>query len=220
MSDSLRTVLPDWHDGHIRIIDIIPAEPLTGPPCRRLPVTGGWVDITLRDGRLEIPEQEPASRHGYLEETQGEHGLPSLTIDDALFDALLPKQASLPLFLAGYHMSFLRTLMGGPWGEHPRRMCLYRMGVMFDLPATSGDASLAGMARAIAPSVSNLHDPRLIVSRLGQATLVLSRLLRLSRLNALVALSCAKVVPPPTTEPFGRAAGWESCPGGAFIDFE
>ena len=178
------------------------------------------MDIILRDGRLEIPEQEPASRHGYLEEIQGEHGLPSLTIDDALFDALLPKQASLPLFLAGYRISFLRTLMGGPWAEHPKRMCLYRMGVMFDLPATSGDASLAGMARAIAPPVSNLHDPHPIVSRLGQATLVLSRLLRLSRLNALVALSCAKVVPPPATEPFGRADGWESCPGGVFVDFD
>ena len=41
VSDSLSTVLPDWHDGHIRIIDIIPAEPLAGPALQAIAGHGG-----------------------------------------------------------------------------------------------------------------------------------------------------------------------------------
>ncbi|MBB3174025.1 hypothetical protein FHR90_001857 [Endobacter medicaginis] len=216
----LGKVLSRWREGIVRVFDIVPAELLARPPRVGQPVMLGWVDIELREGQPVPPRREPNWQIGRLEEAADNYGQPALSVDDQLFRAILPGDAAPPLCLAGYHMSFLHGLLGGPWDLEPRRLCLYRTGQLFDLGAASGDFSLSGMARHFVPRPPIGWDAPLVVDRVNDAVTVLRGLLRISRLNMLVALSCTKFAPPPASEPFGRMPQWQAMPGADFHDYE
>lgn len=217
-------VLPRWQDGVIRLIDIAPDARWNGVFAPGMKICTAWLDVPVREGQIVPNDEEVRFHDSRLEEARDEAGQPGLVVDDATFQAILPRGAPRPACLAGYHMSFLHALLGGPWDQPPWRMCLYRLARVYGL-GKGGDVRLEALAREAAGSgwgksgADNWYDPP-AACRVIQGRLVLDALLRLSRPNMLVALSCAKVLPPPEAEPFGRAPGWAALPGSEFHDFE
>ncbi|GCD60463.1 hypothetical protein NBRC3280_3082 [Acetobacter pasteurianus NBRC 3280] len=210
--------LPIWKQGTIRLIDIAPGVSGRFRLRQGLPVSLAWYDILFREGHIRV-EINGQVCHGHLEEVPGETGGCSHVIDDRLFNALFPHGQTLPLCLAGYNMAFLHTLLGAPWDEPPYLLCLYKMSRMFDLGKT-GDYTLAEIAEYTDPEVHVPWYENEALTRVELGRVVLRKLLSMCRLNMMVALSGAKVPPPPTSEPFGKIRGWQQMEGGVFRDFE
>lgn len=217
-------VLPRWQDGVIRLFDITPDEKWNGVLTTGLKIMTATLDVHIRNGLIVTNDDEAHFFDGHLEETQDENGRPGFVVDDRTFRGVFPYAAEGPVCIASYHMSFLLPLLGGPWDTPPWRMCLYRLARVFALDP-EGDSGLETFARKVCGSAwehsgaDNWYDPP-AVKRVLQARLVLAALLGLSRPNMLVALSCAHTLPPPVTEPFGRAPGWKTIAGEIFREFE
>ncbi|MFT8989445.1 MAG: hypothetical protein ABF959_03875, partial [Gluconobacter albidus] len=156
---------------------------------------------------------EPRRASGHLEESLDEHGQPALTISDPLFRALMPVDAPRPFVLAGFHMSFLRCVMGGPQDRPPYDLCLYRLARQ-----RASWLRPCGLQESVLELRTDLmteltrEGPFL---RLHCAAALLETLLEWEPLTRLLVLSGNVVSPPPgEEEPFGQAAEWACLPQG------
>lgn len=213
--------LPRWEEGTIRLIDIMP-ETANDPCCLRsgLPVSLAWKDLIFRTGHRTIEIDSPTF-YGVLDQVPGEKGGSAFVVEDSLFNTVFPQGQTLPLCLAGYNMAFLHQLLGGPWQTPPYLLCLYRLARVFQLGKT-GDYTLAELAEYSQPMCETdipWNEGR-ATARVLQGRMVLAELLSQTRLNMLVALSCTRTRPPPVSEPWGKAHGWQTMEGGIFRDFD
>jgi len=211
--------LPRWEEGTIRLIDILPET--SGGPCRLrsgLPVSLAWKDVIFCAGHRTMEIDSPTFE-GVLEQMPGEKGGSAFVVEDSLFNAVFPRGQALPLCLAGYNMAFLHQMLGGPWEMPPYLLCLYRLARVFQL-GKAGDYTLAELAEYSQPTLDMPWYESGATARLLQGRVVLSELLSQTRLNMLVALSCTRTLPPPISEPWGKAQGWQTMEGGIFRDFD
>lgn len=213
--------LPGWEKGTIRLIDITPET--TGGHSRLqpgLPVSLAWKDLIFQKGDRIIEIDSPTF-YGVLNQVPGEKGGSEFVVEDSLFNAVFPRDQTLPLCLAGYNMAFLHQLLGGPWQTPPYLLCLYRLARLFQLGKT-GDYTLAELAEYSQPTCetdTSWYESG-VTARVLQGRVVLAELLSQARLNMLVALSCTRTLPPPVSEPWGKAPEWQKMEGGIFRDFD
>jgi hypothetical protein len=161
---------------------------------------------------------------GVFEETVDEQGRRVPIISDSLFRALFPPRDGMPLAIAGYHMSFLRRLLGGPWDTPPYRICLYRNARMqfgtINEFGNVNDYNLESLACIAEPDRALDLGNGDALSRLQCAEVLTTCLLARCRLNMLIAMSVATMPPPPSVGPFCCDPRWHEMPGGPFLDFE
>ena len=202
--------LPRWPITRLKLLDMTPDQ--KGAPYAGAPVT-----LLQRDGFVEgrslLWLSAPRRSSGHLGESPDEHGQPALTISDPLFRAVMPVDAPRPFVLAGFHMSFLRRVLGGPQDRPPHDLCLYRLARQ-----RASWLRPCGLQESVLELRTDLMTELTQDSpflRLHCATALLETLLEWEPLNRLLVLSGNVVSPPPgEKEPFGQAAEWACLPQG------
>ncbi|MEJ5143170.1 hypothetical protein [Gluconobacter albidus] len=196
--------LPRWPAGRICLVDITPA-------AWEVPYHGASITLCCREGFFEDGAgmtwlTDVTCRPGHLEESLDENGRPHLTISDRLFRSLMPVGRPVPLVLAGYHMSFLRRILGGPHDRPPFDLCLYRG--LRQLCPWVADFGLQLSAIELVPENIPLMTRSGPLARYACAETLLDVLLARLPVNRLVAMSTAAVPPPPEDEPLSGMSGW------------
>lgn len=202
--------LPRWPAGRLCLIDLIPQN--LGAPFHGAPVI-----LSCREGFFEAGSSmtwisDWSQRSGRLEETLDDAGQPHLTVNDSLFRGLMPSGRAAPLIFAGYHMPFLRRLLGGPHDHPPYDLCLYT-GIRHFCPWIS-DFGLQLAALELVPENINLMTRAGPSARQACAETLLDLLLHKAPANQLVALSGGRVPPPPDEEPLAGMPGWRCMTSG------
>ena len=196
--------LPRWLAGRVCVIDLLPES--WGTPYHGAPVI-----LSYREGFFEDRSEmtwisEVRLRRGHLEESLDDGGHPHLTVNDSLFRDLMPAGRAMPLILAGYHMSLLRTVMGGLHDHPPFTLCLYRC--IRQVYPWASDFGLQLAALELVPhNIRRMTQPGPL-ARQACAETLLDVLLKKAPVNRLVALSCVTVPPPPVEEPLSAMSGW------------
>ena len=192
--DTIRSAAPDNLDEE---------RGLTFSQCH----VGTVITSLLEDGlmhiQLHMTAQKPLQHVIDNAFRQGVHGLP------VSGDKAGMRQTGPALRCETLHASpFARTAI-----SQKDKMLPFR-------PKKAGDYTLAEIAEYTDPEVHVPWYENEALTRVELGRVVLRKLLSMCRLNMMVALSGAKVPPPPTSEPFGKIRGWQQMEGGVFRDFE